>query len=149
MQFTKAEAYGTLGVLYLAEQSSKRAVPMSEIAEAQEVPEKFLAKIFQNLTKNGIVTSHRGARGGFTLNKKPGVITVRQIVEAIQGPYHLIHCLHDNECCEKYDFCPVRVVLEKAEIKLLEVFGSYSIADLIKWKRKQKTDSHTAKMRKR
>jgi Rrf2 family protein len=149
MQFTKAEAYGTLGVLYLAEQGAKSVVSMSEIAESQEVPEKFLAKIFQNLTKNGIITSYRGAKGGFSLNKKPGAITVREIVEAIQGPYHLIHCLHDNDCCEKYDFCPVRVVLEKAEIKLLEVFGSYTIADLIKWKNKQKADSHTAKIKKR
>ncbi len=138
MQFTKAEEYGIFGVLYLAEQGPKRIIPLSEIAESQDVPEKFLAKIFQNLTKKGIVTSHRGARGGFSLNKKPATITVREVVEAIQGPYHLIRCLYDRDCCEKYDFCPVRVVLGKAEVKLLEVFGSYSITDLIKWKEDNK-----------
>ena len=138
MQFTKAEEYGIFWVLYLAEQGLKRIIPLSEIAESQDVPEKFLAKIFQNLTKKGIVTSHRGARGGFSLNKKPATITVREVVEAIQGPYHLIKCLYDRDCCEKYDLCPVRVVLGKAEVKLLEVFGSYSITDLIKWKEDNK-----------
>ena len=140
MQFTKAEEYGIFGILYLAEQGPKRIVPLSEIAESQEVPEKFLAKIFQNLTKKGIVTSHRGAKGGFSLNKKPAAITIREVVEAIQGPYHLIKCLYDRDCCEKYDLCPVRVVLGKAEVKLLEVFGSYSITDLIKWKEGKKVD---------
>jgi Rrf2 family protein len=140
MQFTKAEEYGIFGVLYLAEQGPKKIVPLSVIAESQEVPEKFLAKIFQNLTKKGIVTSHRGAKGGFSLNKKPASITVREVVEAIQGPYHLIRCLYDRNCCEKYKLCPVRVVLGKAEDKLLEVFGSYSITDMIKWKKDKKAN---------
>jgi Rrf2 family transcriptional regulator, iron-sulfur cluster assembly transcription factor len=140
MQFTKAEEYGIFGVLYLAEKGPKKIVPLSEIAESQDVPEKFLAKIFQNLTKKGIVSSHRGAKGGFSLNKKPSTITIKDVVEAIQGPYHLIRCLYDRDCCEKYDQCPVREVLGKAEVKLLEVFGSYSITDLIKWKENNKAE---------
>jgi Rrf2 family iron-sulfur cluster assembly transcriptional regulator len=139
MQFTKAEEYGILGVLHLAQQRKSRIVPLSEIADEQQVPEKFLAKIFQNLTKTGIVRSHRGVRGGFSLSRDAVSITVRDIVEAIQGPYHLIKCLHDRDCCGKYPSCPVRVVLEKAEIKLLEVFGSYTIADLMKWKKERKS----------
>jgi Rrf2 family protein len=135
MQITKAEAYGIFGVLHLAEQDRDRIVPLSEIAEAQDVPEKFLAKIFQNLTKTGIVRSHRGVKGGFTLNRKPEGLTVKDVVESIQGPYHLVRCLPDKECCEKSEDCAIRVVMDKAEKKLLEVFQSYTIADMIKWKK--------------
>ncbi len=135
MQFTRAEGYGILGVLYLADKEEGKIVPLSEIAESENVPEKFLAKIFQNLTKTGIVRSHRGVKGGFSLNRKPEEITVRQVVETIQGPYHLIKCLQDRNRCDKYDDCAVRVVLEKAEERILEVFEEYTLKDLIDWKK--------------
>jgi len=138
MQFTKAEQYGILGILHLAEKGRKEIIPLSEVAEEQEVPEKFLAKIFQNLAKTGLVKSHRGVKGGFSLNKPPGSITIRNVVEAIQGPFHLIRCLHDKDCCDKWDFCPVRVFLEKAEDRLLEVFESYTLNDLLRWKKEHK-----------
>ncbi|PKK84938.1 MAG: Rrf2 family transcriptional regulator [candidate division Zixibacteria bacterium HGW-Zixibacteria-1] len=138
MQFTRAEEYGILGVIYLASQEEGLIVPLSEIAEIRDVPEKFLAKIFQNLTKTGIVKSHRGVKGGFSLAKDPEVITIKDVVEAIQGPYHLIKCLPDRDCCEKVEFCPIRPVLEEAEEKLLEVFGSYTLANLISWERNQR-----------
>jgi len=138
MQFTRAEGYGVLGIIYLANQERDQVIPLSEIAAAEDVPEKFLAKIFQNLTKTGIVKSHRGVKGGFSLSKAPDQITVREVVEAIQGPYHIIRCLNDEECCNKIDICPLRDVLAEAESKLLQVFGSYTIADLKNWKPKTK-----------
>ena len=71
MQFTKAEEYGMMGVLFLAERDRQLVTPLSEISEAKKIPEKFLAKIFQSLSRSGIVRSHRGVRGGFTLRKDP------------------------------------------------------------------------------
>ncbi len=138
MQFTRAEEYGIIGVIYLAEQDRDRVVPLSEIAQAQDVPEKFLAKIFQNLTKSGMVRSHRGVKGGFTFARKPEDVSIREIVEIIQGPYHLIRCLHEVDCCEKYKECPIRLVLEEAEEKLLEVFNKYNVGQMIEWRK-----SHT------
>jgi len=138
MQITKAEAYGIFGVIYLARQTDDRAVPLAEIAAAQDVPEKFLAKIFQNLTKTGIVRSHRGVRGGFTLTGDPSQLPIRTVIEAIQGPYHLIQCLADQCSCDKADYCSVREVIQRAERKLLEVFDKYTVADLIRWEKEHK-----------
>jgi Rrf2 family protein len=139
MQFTRAEEYGIMGIIYLAKQDGNRAVPLSEIAEEQGIPEKFLAKIFQNLTKTGLVRSHRGVKGGFTIGKRPESITMKEVVETIQGPYRLIRCLYDKECCEKYINCPIRTVLEEAEGELLKVFGKYRISDLarMKWEKRK------------
>jgi len=132
MQITKAESYGLLGVIYLARQEKDRRVPLSEIAESQDIPDKFLAKIFQYLTKNGIVRSHRGISGGFTLSRDPEKLTFKDVIEAIQGPYHLIMCLQDAKRCQKSSGCPVRVVMQDAEESLKKVFASYTIADVIK-----------------
>lgn len=132
MQFTKAESYGLRGVIYLARAGADRIVPLSEIAKAEEVPEKFLAKIFQNLTKAKIVRSHRGIHGGFSLTADPNNISARQIIEAIQGPYSLAKCLKHPRDCAKSETCPVREILKQAESKLMAVFEEYSIGDMMR-----------------
>ena len=131
MQITKAESYGLLGVIYLAGQDRDRRVPLSEIAESQEVPEKFLAKIFQYLTKTGIVRSHRGVKGGFTLLRDPNKLTFKEVLEAIQGPYHLIMCIPDRKTCLKSEGCPIRKVMKDAEEGLMKVFENYTIGDML------------------
>ncbi len=135
MQFTKAEEYGIFGVLYLAEKDRSSVTPLSEISRAQKIPEKFLAKIFQSLSKSGIIRSHRGVRGGFTLAKDPSEISIKEILETIQGPYHFIKCLNDFKSCtmNRIEFCPLREILLIAEKRLVSVFEEYTLSDLIKW----------------
>lgn len=131
MQFTKAEEYGIFGVLYLAQQLPDKITPLSEISESEDVPEKFLAKIFQSLTKSGIIRSHRGVKGGFSLAKLATEITVMEIVESIQGRYQIAKCLHSEDICEKKE-CAVKTLLTEAQDALTHVFRSYTVARLIK-----------------
>jgi len=133
MQFTKAEEYGMMGVLFLAKRNRDLVTPLSEISEARDIPEKFLAKIFQTLSRSGIVRSHRGVRGGFTLRLDPAEITVKEVLEAIQGPYHLMKNSDSISDNAKDDFCAIRELLLIAEGRLLEVFESHSLADLLLW----------------
>ena len=137
MQFTKAEEYGMFGVLYLAETDSSRVVPLSEISQAKDIPEKFLAKIFQSLSKNGVIRSHRGVRGGFTLAKDPSQISLKEVLETIQGPYHLMRCTEDKASCIKdpNEYCAIREVLVIAERRLTSVFEGFTLADLVEWQR--------------
>jgi len=142
MQFTKAEEYGVLGVLHLAEKGQTAITPLSEVSEAKQIPEKFLAKIFQSLSRSGIVRSHRGVRGGFALARSPEEITVREILESIQGPYHLMKCVADLGSCERNgEVCALRELLIQAEQKLKEVFDNNSLADLARWEAERKNGS--------
>ncbi len=133
MQFTKAEEYGILGVIYLAEKDIYNITPLSEISEAQDIPEKFLAKIFQSLSKTGIIRSHRGVRGGFSLAKDASDIGILEILQAIQGPYNLMKCTNNRSVCDKDGFCSLRELLILAEKQLLSVFGNYTLKDLKNW----------------
>ena len=133
MQFTKAEEYGILGVIYLAEKDIYNITPLSEISEAQDIPEKFLAKIFQSLSKTGIIRSHRGVRGGFSLAKDASDIGIPEILQAIQGPYNLMKCTNNRSVCDKDGFCSLRELLILAEKQLLSVFGNYTLKDLKNW----------------
>lgn len=139
MQFTKAEEYGMFGVLYLAEKDRNTVTPLSEISETQNIPEKFLAKIFQSLSKSGIVRSHRGVHGGFTLARDPKDISLKEVLETIQGPYHLMKCISDIKNCDNngHSFCALREVVMLAERKLVSVFEQYTLEDLVEWQRKK------------
>ena len=135
MQFTKAEEYGMHGVIYLAQKDRSVVTPLSEISEAQRIPEKFLAKIFQSLSKAGIVRSHRGVRGGFTLAMDPDNIRVKDVLETIQGPYHLMKDNGEPNPCHVHEdgFCALRELILIAEKKLVEVFEDHTLADMLKW----------------
>lgn len=135
MQFTKAEDYGLHGIIYLAMQPEGKVTPLSEIAEAQNVPEKFLAKIFQSLSKTGIVKSHRGVKGGFSLGKPAEEITVKLVLESIQGPYYVAKCLRDPGMCEMRDVCAVRKLMKLTQENMLSVFEENTLADLIQWQK--------------
>ncbi len=141
MQFTKAEEYGIHGVVYLAEKGTSKVTPLSEISEEKDIPEKFLAKIFQSLSKAGIVRSHRGVRGGFTLSRNPEELSIKEILEAIQGPYHLMKCINDRDTCNREGFCALRELIMIAENKLVSVFEHYTLADLVVWQKKEKAPS--------
>ncbi len=135
MQFTKAEEYGMLGVLYLSEKAPGSITPLSEIAEAKAIPEKFLAKIFQSLSRATIVRSHRGVRGGFSLAKDPKDVTVKEVLESIHGAYHLIKCTNNTDICDKAEYCSLRELLSIAERKLIQIFEDHTLADLVEWEK--------------
>ena len=131
MVLTKACAYGVFGVMYLAKQPKGKIVSLSEVARAEHIPEKFLAKIFQNLTRSSLIRSHRGARGGFSIARPTNQITVRELLEAIQGPICLAKCLSDLEDCDKKDVCSLREALLKAQEHTLRLLTQKTLADLV------------------
>ncbi len=130
MRLTRGADYGSRGILYLARQPRDRVVLISEIASAQGVPESYLAKIFQDLAKAGLVRSHRGARGGFTLARSAEEITLRQVIEAIEGPLSLNRCLDPREGCDNCTVCPVHVALSAAQSMLISALESVTLRSL-------------------
>lgn len=132
MRLTRGADYGTRGMLYLAKLPPSSVVLVSDIASAEGLPESYLAKIFQDLAKEGIVRSHRGAKGGFSLARPTNEITLRQIIEAIEGPIALNRCLAPWEGCERVDTCSVYPVLAKAQAELIATLDATTLSDLVR-----------------
>ena len=130
MKLTRGGEYGIRGVLYLAQQSEGRVSMLSAIAKVQDVPPRFLAKIFQALAKAGLVKSHRGAKGGFSLAKPAAEITIKDVIEAIEGPLHLNICLMAEGECSREKICPAHAVWEEAQEKMMSVLTKANFADL-------------------
>lgn len=130
MQFTRASDYAVRVLSYLinANGSVSRA---QSIAAATDIPESFLAKILGQLCRSGLVRSHRGARGGFSLAADPDSVNLLQVVEAMEGPLRLNLC-DAPERCPYIDFCPIEKAWEKAEQTLRESLAEHRLADLAK-----------------
>jgi Rrf2 family protein len=129
MRLTRGADYGTRGIIRLAQMPPNAVVLVSEIAAAEGLPESYLAKIFQDLAKEGIIHSHRGAKGGFSLARPAEQITLRQIIEAIEGPIALNRCL-TREGCECLDTCAVYPILAQAQEQLLSTLDAATLHDL-------------------
>ena len=132
MELTKAGDYGVFGVIYLAKQPQGRIVSLSEISKAENIPEKFLAKIFQSLTRSGLIRSHRGAGGGFSLARPANKITVKELLESIQGPICFTKCLSEWGDCDRKDICRLRKLWKKAQDYSIKILTQKTLADLIK-----------------
>lgn len=135
MKLTRGGEYGIRGVLYLAQKNDGKVSMLSAIAKAQDVPPRFLAKIFQSLAKAGVVKSHRGAKGGFSLARTPADITIKDVIEAIEGPIYLNVCLISQGECSRDKICPMHAVWEEAQEKMMGVLARANFADLAKAER--------------
>jgi Rrf2 family iron-sulfur cluster assembly transcriptional regulator len=132
MELTKAGDYGVFGVIYLAKQPRGRIVSLSEVSKAENIPEKFLAKIFQSLTRSGLIRSHRGAGGGFSLARPANKITVKELLESIQGPIFFTKCLSNLYDCDRKEICKLRNLWKKAQDYTIKILTQKTLSDLIK-----------------
>jgi Rrf2 family protein len=131
LQLTRGSEYGIRAMLYLAGRSPDEVSALRDVSRVQDVPESFLAKIFQSLVHAGLVTSYRGARGGFALARPAGEITIAQVIEAIDGPISLNQCIVWPENCQNSSECALHDVWVKAQRALLDVLDDVSFADLV------------------
>jgi Rrf2 family protein len=132
LQLTRDGEYAVRAVVFLAAQPEGKVSLINEISEVQEVPKSYLSKIMQHLTRSGLVKSRRGAKGGFMLARPAGSITLREAIEAVEGPIFLNVCLIKKGECHRDDLCPVHPVWKEAQKKLMEVLDGKTLADLVK-----------------
>lgn len=86
MRFSREVQYALCGLFDLAYNGAGEPVHVRRIGERQRIPRAFLEQIFQRLRRAGLVTGKRGPGGGFLLARPPAQISLREIVEAIDGP---------------------------------------------------------------
>jgi Rrf2 family cysteine metabolism transcriptional repressor len=81
---TSKSRYAVVAMAELA-RAGQRPVPIKELADRREIPEQFLEQLFSTLRRAGILTSHRGVKGGYTLSRPAEEINVLEVVQALDG----------------------------------------------------------------
>ena len=131
LQITRQTEYAIRGLQELARRNADAPVQLKVLAGSCEVSEAFLAKIFQMLAQAGVVKSHRGVKGGFSLGRPADEITLREIVEICEGGIVLNHCLRKVDPCKDVDTCAVANVWREAQDALSGALEKTSLADVI------------------
>ncbi|HSR33589.1 MAG TPA: Rrf2 family transcriptional regulator [Anaerolineae bacterium] len=130
MEISRRTDYGVRVILDLATLTESTRASTQEIADRQNIPAPFLAKIISQLSLSGLVTTFRGAGGGVSLARPASEISLLQVIEALDGPVRLNRCLIEPSACPLDEHCPVHHIWAKAQTELTGLLGSTTFDNL-------------------
>ncbi|KUO72735.1 MAG: hypothetical protein APF77_01855 [Clostridia bacterium BRH_c25] len=124
--------YGLKIMYELALNYGAGTMSLKEVAQKQQLSETYLEQLIAYLRKAGLVTSVRGAQGGYELSRKPEEITVGEIIRLLEGPLAPSECVIDDEPeCTRADYCVTRLIWEKIMESINNVIDSITLNDMI------------------
>lgn len=129
MQLTREGDYAVRVMVELAG-APRAIVPGRVIQRRQAIPPAHLAKVVQALRRAGLVRTWRGAGGGVTLALAPAEITLRRVVEAVEGPIALNRCVIAPGTCPRDRFCLVYPVWQRIQALFVGELEGVTMADL-------------------
>ncbi|WP_373242956.1 RrF2 family transcriptional regulator [Megamonas funiformis] len=139
MKISTKGRYALRLMLDIALNDAKTPVRIKDIAERQQISDKYLEQIVSSLNKAGFVKSLRGPQGGYRLTKKPEEYTVGMILRLIEGSLAPVACLDDDiNNCTRADRCPTLILWKKLYDAISEVVDNITLADLISWQKNMK-----------
>lgn len=131
MNITRETDYALRVVYLLSRTQEGEKVSASQISKRERIPSQFLLKILRKLRQGGIIKSFMGVKGGYTLSRPAEEISLKDVIEVINGPIYLNNCLMDRKECNKYPrFCPVHVRLQSIQNNLLKDLESINFKNL-------------------
>ena len=134
LRLSKKTDYALMAMKHLALQSAASggmgAASAREIAEHYDIPIELLAKILQRLARRGLLTSHQGTRGGYSLARPATVISVADVIQAVDGPLTVTACSVHDQGCGQYSKCNVRDPLWRIKDRILTSLAACSLDEI-------------------
>lgn len=135
MRFTTKTEYGLNCLVHMARQKPGEVVTIKDMAGREGFSVTYVEKILQRLRSKGIVTSHSGKNGGFALNRNPANISLKEIIEALEGSTFDVFCepkVRNHIVCTHFCLCGIRPVWAKTKELLDNFFSSVTLEILAK-----------------
>src|SRR6185312_4286458 len=130
LRLSKKADYALMAMKHLAMRSDAASASAREIAEQYDIPIELMAKVLQRLARRGLVTSHQGTRGGYRLARAASIITVADIIQAIDGPLTVTACSTEAENCDQYAKCSVRDPLWRIKDRIVAALATCSLQEV-------------------
>ena len=133
---SKKAKYALKAMVALAHQHGEGPILISELADHDHMPRKFLELILLELKNHGLLQSKKGKGGGYFLAKPPNAITVGQIVRIVDGPIAPLPCvsrtayMRCDECIDER-VCPIRLVMKDVREATAGILDSATLADML------------------
>ena len=130
MEITRQADYAIRSMVHLADLPIENRVSTATISKAETIPLPFLTKVISRLATAGLVTTSRGMGGGVSLARPPEEISLLQVVEAVDGPILLNHCLLRSGICERESECAAHDVWAEIQDRFTQELSSVTMKDL-------------------
>src|SRR5688500_5757357 len=128
LRLSKKADYALMAMKHLAQKTGVSSTSAREIAEQYDIPIELMAKVLQRLVRTGLLVSTQGTRGGYTLSRPSTLISVADVIQAIDGPFTVTACSTENVGCEQYSKCNIRDPLWQIRERIAEALGTVTIA---------------------
>jgi Rrf2 family protein len=132
MKLSTRTRYGVRLMVVLAQNYGKGPVFLKDIAKGENISEKYLSLIIIPLRGVNLVNSVRGAHGGYKLSKEPSQITLKEIVDVLEGDCSLVECVKNPSTCERSPICATHDVWAMIGEKISETLRSVTLDQLVK-----------------
>ena len=130
MKLSTKGRYGVKAMVDLAIHYGDAPVSIKTISNRQSISEYYLEQLFSPLRKAKLITSIRGAQGGYVLGREPKDITVADVINVVEGPVEISSCINNDDCTNS-DGCVTRLLWEKIKKSIDEVMTSISLQDMV------------------
>jgi len=140
MKLSTKARYGVRAMLSLALDYGRGPIPLKEVAEQQEISEKYLEHLMGSLRSAGLVRSVRGTHGGYLLAKSPSQIRLDEVVRVLEGSIAPVECVDDASLCGRVGLCVTRDVWGELKEAMESVLASTTLQDLVE-RQKEKEQS--------
>ena len=120
LHLTQKVDYGITLLIYLAKEQPGSTISIKKVAQESHLSFLFLQKIARGLQKAGIIKAERGKFGGYSLIKSPAELSLKEIIEALEGQIALVPCLKTGEenVCKHISYCLVRPTMYKINAEI-------------------------------
>ncbi|MBW7573431.1 RrF2 family transcriptional regulator [Caproiciproducens faecalis] len=105
---------------------SNQKIDARSISDQTHVPLRFALKILRKLVAGGLIVSYKGAHGGYMLAREPGKITLREVIESVEGPYMISRCQQDEYACKHTPCCRVHQIYDEISSIVRTKLDSYT-----------------------
>ena len=135
MRFTTKTEYGLVCLVYMARHPEEHVFTIKDIVKNESFSITYMEKILQKLRAANILKSHPGKHGGYTLARGASEITLKVVIEALEGSTFDVFCepeVRENIVCTHFSLCGIRPVWAKTKEVLDNFFGSLTLEMIAK-----------------
>lgn len=131
MKLSRESQDGLMGLICLARKPEGTILQASEVAESCALAQPFLAKIFVRLARGGVLRSFRGRQRGYMLARPPREISVKDVIQVIEGPDIFHRCVFWSHVCSDTNPCVLHPVWQTVRPLFIDVLARTTIEDLM------------------
>jgi len=144
LRMSKLTDYGIVLLAQLASSKQGETHNARELAHDTQLPLPVVSKVLKALAREGFLVSQRGAKGGYSLARHPGAISVAQVIRALEGPVALMECSASPGQCQQESSCQVRAPWQRIHRVIEESLARFPLSDLLPPQRNGGTPKRTA-----